>query len=252
MIKFETFYVQCPRCHAWMEGHILVSSMINQSILYSDGKILNDGYITETQKIMICPSCSHWSWIEKYEEPYITKQRPSCTFYTWNNWRFYGAHFASNEGKMALVNHYRAFIEKADLDIDQEIYCRRLMWWAYNDLVRDLHLTDIHYYTSKEMSFNVWRKNRSKLLEGYKIFKEHRYDFLANIKALIKLLENRYTEDDEEYESTNLDIIEMYRQIGDFRSAERLINRTSRRTYFISKIEKKLDETDDLVFLVTG
>jgi hypothetical protein len=52
-----------------MEGHLLISSMVNQSILYSDGKILNDGYITENQKMIVCPACSHWSWVEKYEEP---------------------------------------------------------------------------------------------------------------------------------------------------------------------------------------
>lgn len=252
MIKFETFYIQCPKCKAWMEGHVLVSSMVNQSILYSDGKILNDGYITEPQKMVICPACSHWSWIDKYEEPYITKEKPSNTYYTWNNWRFYGIHFGSNEGRLALVNHYRGFIQKADINIDQEIYFRRLMWWAYNDLIRDLYLTDFHYYVSGAMSFSVWKKNRAKMLKGYKLFKEHKADFIENLRALLSLLESRYTEDDEEYEANGLDIIEIYRQLGDFKSAENLVNKTTRRTYFISKIEQKLRENNDLVFLVTG
>lgn len=252
MIKFETFYIQCPKCQAWMEGHILVSSMINQSILYSDGKILNDGYITEPQKMVICPACSHWSWIEKYEEPYVTKKKPSNTYYTWNNWRFYGIHFGSNEGRLALVEHYKSFIRRAEIDIDQEIYFRRLMWWAYNDLVRDLYLTDLHYCISGEMSFNVWKRSRAKMLKGYKLFKEHKTDFIENLELLLGLLENRYTEDDEEYEANNLDIIEIYRQLGDFKNAENLVNKTTRRTYFISKIEQKLHEEDDLVFLVTG
>jgi hypothetical protein len=68
----------------------------------------------------------------------------------------------------------------------------------------------------------------------------------------VELLKDRYTPDDEEYEATNLDIIEMYRQLGDFNSANALLDKTTRRTYFISTIEKKVDENDDLVFLVTG
>lgn len=252
MIKFETFYIQCPRCHSWMEGHILKSSMINQSILYSDGKILNDGYITESQKVMICPACSHWSWIEEYNEPVISWMKPSGFYYTWNSWRFYGVHFGSNEGRMALVNHYRDFLEKSDTDVDKEIYFRRLMWWAYNDLIRDLYQTDIHHIISKEMSFNVWKKNRAKLLNGYKLFREHREDYLENLRILVKLLENRYTDDDEEFEATALDIIEIYRQLGNFDKAEELINKTTRRTYFIASIEKRISAKDDLVFLVTG
>ena len=126
------------------------------------------------------------------------------------------------------------------------------MWWAYNDLVRNKYQTNIERYTSKEMSFNVWRKNRKKILNGLELFKEHHADFLDNLNALVNLLKDRYTPDDEEYESTNLDIIEMYRQLGDFENARRLLDETKRRTYFISRIEEKVEEKDELVFLVTG
>ena len=102
------------------------------------------------------------------------------------------------------------------------------------------------------MSFNVWRKNRKKILNGLELFKEHHADFLDNLNALVNLLKDRYTPDDEEYESTNLDIIEMYRQLGDFENARRLLDETKRRTYFISRIEEKVEEKDELVFLVTG
>lgn len=252
MIKFDTFYIQCPRCHSWMEGHLLISSMVNQSILYSDGKILNDGYITENQKMIICPACNHWSWIEEYREPIITRERPEETYYTWNSWRFYGIHFDSNEGRLALVNHYKHFLQKSEYNIEQEIYFRRMMWWAYNDLIRNKYLANIHYYISKEMSFKVWKRNREKLMSGLTLFTQYHNDFIENLQRLVFLLERRYTPDDEEYEATNLDIIEMYRQLGDFDKARQLLNVTTRRTYFISKIEEKVNDKDDLVFLVTG
>ena len=252
MIKFDNFYYQCPRCKSWMEGHLLITSMINQSILYSDGKVLNDGYITEHQKMIVCPACNHWSWVEKYEEPYISKTKPQEHFYTWNSWRFYGVHFGSNEGRLALVNHYKNFLAKSDYDRDQEIYFRRMMWWAYNDLIRNRYQINIERFTSKEMSFKVWWRNRKRLLQGIDIFLQHHQDYVDNLSKLVELLKDRYTPDDEEYEATNLDIIEMYRQLGDFNSANALLDKTTRRTYFISTIEKKVDENDDLVFLVTG
>lgn len=252
MIKFDTFYIQCPRCKSWMEGHLLISSMVNQSILYSDGKILNDGYITEQQRMIVCPACSHWSWIEKYEEPYITKNRPDETFYTWNSWRFYGVHFGSNKGRMALVNHYWNFLKNDNYNIDQEIYFRRLLWWAFNDFIRDRYQTNIEHYTSKEMSFKVWYRNRKKILEGVKLFKKCRDNFNENLRLLIDLYRSRYTPDDEEYESVNLEIIEIYRQLGEFEEASKLLNQNTRRTHFISMIEKMVLERDDLVFLVTG
>ncbi len=252
MIKFDTFYIQCPRCKSWMEGHLLISSMVNQSILYSDGKILNDGYITENQKMIVCPACSHWSWVEKYEEPFIVKKKPKDTFYKWNSWRFYGVHSVSNKGKTALINHYKKFLTNANYNIDQEIYFRRLLWWAYNDLVRDKYQIYIERYTSKEMSFNVWYRNRKRILQGMKLFKEYHDDFKENLRILIDLYKLRYTPDDEEYESVNLDIIEIYRQLGDFENAKALLEQTTRRTHFISTIEKKVDEKNDLVFLVSG
>ncbi len=252
MIKFDTFYIQCPRCGSWMEGRLLISSMVNQSILYSDGKILNDGYLTENQKMIVCPACSHWSWVEKYEEPYICKTKPSSTFYTWNSWRFYGVHFLSNKGKMALVNHYRNFLNNGNYNIDQEIYFRRLMWWAFNDLVRNKFQIYIERYISKEMSFKVWYRNRKKILEGMRLFKENHEEFKDNLRALMELYKLRYTPDDEKYESVNLDIIEIYRQLGDFENAKKLLEQTTRRTHFISTIEKKVQEENDLVFLVSG
>ena len=71
-------------------------------------------------------------------------------------------------------------------------------------------------------------------------------------KLWIRLLRECEYLTDEEYESTNLDIIEMYRQLGDFENAKRLLSETTRRTFFISRIEEKVEERDDLVFLVTG
>ena len=150
----------------------------------------------------------------------------------------------TNKGKMALVNHYKNFLNNGNYNIDQEIYFRRLMWWAFNDFVRNRHQINIECYTSKEMSFKVWYRNRKKILEGIALFKKCHDYFKENLSTLIDLYKLRYTPDDEEYESVNLDIIEIYRQLGDFENARLLLGQTSRRTHFISMIEKKVEEKD--------
>lgn len=126
------------------------------------------------------------------------------------------------------------------------------MWWAFNDFVRNRHQINIETYTSKQMSLKVWYRNRKKILEGIELFNKCREHFNENLRALIDLYKLRYTPDDEEYESVNLDIIEIYRQLGDFENAKMLLEQTTRRTHFISSIERKVDERDDLVFLVSG
>ena len=40
MLKFDSFYFQCPHCQAWLEGRNLKAELVNQAILYSDGKVL--------------------------------------------------------------------------------------------------------------------------------------------------------------------------------------------------------------------
>ena len=84
------------------------------------------------------------------------------------------------------------------------------------------------------------------------LFEKCREYFNENLRNLINLYKLRYTPDDEEYESVNLDIIEIYRQLGEFDEAKKLLEQITRRTHFISTIERKVDERDDLVFLVSG
>ena len=55
MLKYDSYYFHCPNCHAWLEGRNLKAEMVNQSILYSDGKVLNDNLITTPQKMLMCP-----------------------------------------------------------------------------------------------------------------------------------------------------------------------------------------------------
>lgn len=252
MIKLDTFYIQCPKCRSWLEGKTIRSEMVNQSILYSDGKTLNDNYITEIQKMIVCPACSHWFWIDNYEEPLALKNSPKKVYYTWNTWRFYGIHFSSNEGHLALISHYNKFLSNQKYDAEKEIYFRRFLWWAYNDLVRYRSQMSFKCLISGQMSFLVWYRNRKRLKKGLELFLQHHEDFVNNLRRLLALIENRYTEDDEEFEATNLEVMEIYREIGEHEKAAELLGQVTRRTHYISFIEKKNNNKDPFVFTVTG
>ena len=54
MLKYDSYYFQCPHCQAWLEGRNLKAEMVNEAILYSDGKVLNDNLITTPQKMIMC------------------------------------------------------------------------------------------------------------------------------------------------------------------------------------------------------
>ena len=180
MLKYDSFYFQCPHCQAWLEGRNLKAEMVNQAILYSDGKVLNDNLITTPQKMIMCPSCGHIFWVEKPEEPFITYEKPDTEVYSWNTWRFYGISFSDNKGKMALVNHYKTFLRKSHYEPKKEIYLRRFLWWAYNDLHRNHQHVRLRYWLNGFMSFGVWHCNRKMILEGEKLFIKNYKDFTSN------------------------------------------------------------------------
>ena len=112
MLKYDAYYFQCPQCHAWLEGRNLKSELVNEAILYSDGKVLYDNYITTRQKMILCPSCGHAFWVEDPKAPFITDEPPRIAAYSWNTWRFFGISFSDNRGKLALIQHYRQFLNK--------------------------------------------------------------------------------------------------------------------------------------------
>ena len=246
MLKFDPYYFQCPHCHAWIEGRNLKSEMVNEAILYSDGKILYDNYITTRQKIVICPSCAHTFWVEEPSEPFITTTKPDADIYSWNTWRFYGVSFSDNKGKMALIRHYQTFLKKSYYEPKNEIYLRRLLWWAYNDLHRNFHYIRPKYYLNGFMSYGVWSAYRKLLLEGEHLFVKNINDFNDNLHRLLELLD-RHPE-----EKIDLELPEIYRELRDFETSKTLLDDATSRTHFTNEMIRRNKWKDSRVFMVSG
>lgn len=246
MLKFDPYYFQCPNCGAWLEGRNLKSELVNEAILYSDGKILYDNYITTRQKMILCPSCGHTFWVENPEEPFITLEKPHVAIYSWNSWRFFGINFSDNRGKLALIEHYKKFLAKSHYDPKKEIYLRRLLWWAYNDLHRNFHYIRWKYFLNGFMSYGVWSCYRRMLIEGEKLFLKNMKDFNANLDRLLALLEKHPEE------QLDLELPEIYRELRQFDKTKSLLEKKSSRTHFTSEILRRLKWKDSRVFMVTG
>ncbi len=246
MLKFDPFYFQCPNCNAWLEGRVLRSELVNEAKLYSDGKVLYDNYITTRQKMVLCPSCAHTFWIEDSVEPIITTQKPDAYVYSWATWRFYGIRFTDNKGKLALIKHYQAFLRKCHYEPKKEIYLRRLLWWAYNDLNRNYGQIRLKYFLNGSMSFGVWRCNRNMLIEGEKLFVKHREDFVENLKCLLALLK-KHPED-----RSDLELPEIYRELGLFDKSLGLLEGIGRQTHFVSEMMRNAKKNNPRVFTVSG
>lgn len=245
MIKFENVYFRCPKCNAVLEGRELKPEMVNESILYSDGKILYDGYNIQPQKLIICPSCGHMYWIEN-KENCILHEKPEGFCYTWNTWRFYGCNFSTIRGKLVLIDHYRRFLKKRSYDPKKEIYLRRLLWWAYNDLYRNHDEISIKYWLSGKMSYGVWRKNREKLIEGMILFNAFEKEFQENLKRLAELIE-KYAPDEDK-----LTLVEIYREMKLFDKANMVVSPITRRTHYVAGLVKNLKRNKYKVYKVSG
>jgi hypothetical protein len=246
MLKFDPYYFQCPSCHAWLEGRNLKAELVNEAILYSDGKVLYDNYITTRQKMLICPSCAHTFWIENPVEPIVTTQKPDADVYSWSTWRFYGISFSNIRGKLALIKHYQVFLKKRNYDAIKEIYLRRLLWWAYNDLRRNHQQIRIKYFLNGFMSFNVWRLNRRMLIQGEAFFIKNREGFAQNLKRLLVLLEKHPEE------RADLEMPEIYRELRQFDKAKALLENTRSRTHFTNQLLRYCKWKESRVFMVTG
>ncbi len=246
MLKFDPYYFQCPNCQAWFEGRNLKSELVNEAILYSDGKILYDNLITIRQKMILCPSCGHTFWVENPQEPFITLEKPDGAIYSWNTWRFFGINFSDNRGKMALVKHYQQFLKKSSYEPKREIYLRRLLWWAFNDLHRNFHYVRWKYWLNGFMSYGVWSAYRRMMLEGEKLFIKHSKEFSDNLNRLIALLEKHPEE------QFDLELPEIYRELRQFDKVKAMLENASSRTHFTNEILRHSKWKDSRVFMVTG
>lgn len=138
------------------------------------------------------------------------------------------------------------FLQKSHYEPTKEIYLRRLLWWAYNDLHRNHQHIRLRYFLNGFMSFGVWHCNRSLIIEGEKLFFKNLNGFTENLKRLQVLLEKHPEE------QIDLEMPEIYRELRQFDKAKELLDQVGSRTHFTNEMIRHSKWKDPRVFMVSG
>lgn len=250
MAEFEVFYHNCPACSAVLAGKKMRAETVRFSQLYSDGLMLCDGWLSTTQMIVQCPSCSHVYWLESAEKIKATAIESSVTLfaYSYKSWYQFGCDTTTPEGKKALIEQYLSMLQlMKPCTHEQEMYLRKMLLWAYNDLVRDRHAVPIWRVRLSVKGIVSWHRFRKKQLLQYLLFRRWKYEYTGNIKRLIELVRSS---EERAYEKAFL--AELYREKGNFVKSVELLQQLGRSTHFVAHILDKARRRNSLVFLVAG
>lgn len=246
MTSFEDFYINCPCCSAWLIGKKAKADSVNQSVLYSDGMIINDLIPANPQKIVLCPACGYLFWLQPDACHNSISDSERLTAYTWPSWRFFGCNLLDNNGRIALINHYwNALKLLRPISVEQEIIIRKSLLWAYNDLYRDADAWRFVDVVNGKINFFYWIISRKFSRKGRALFDSEKPRFETNLLRLIEILE-------QDANAEPAIIAEFYRELGDFRMAAQFLSKIVRRTHFINLLISHIQLGDKSVFKVAG
>jgi hypothetical protein len=246
------FEISCPNCAARLAGKRLKTESINFSELYSDGKMLCDGILSAEQRIVICPSCSHTFWIPEKSELKTYESNEIISFdntvYEFSNWHQFGASTSKTDGKKALILHFQELLMRMKpFTVEQEIYLRKGLLWAINDLVREKRIYSLSDIFKGSFNFFSWRNERKEWLKQQIMYIKFSDLRVSNIKRLIELIR---ISDDKDINRAY--IAELYREKGNFTKTIQLIGELSRSTHYVSLILEKAKKGITNVFKVAG
>jgi hypothetical protein len=246
MTSFEDFYIQCNCCEAWLIGKTPKVETVSQSLLYSDGMIINDLIPANPQKLVLCPACGKFFWILKENCLEAIPEIDQVIAYPWTSWRFFGCNLLDNRGRKALINQYWQSLElMKPLSQQQEIWIRQSLLWAYNDLYRDAERWRFSDLLKGRVSLRYLLNSRLFNKEGVAYFESEKKRIEANVLALINLYEQ-----DEASEPAM--IAELYREIGNFVKAAEILRNIIRKTHYINMLNKCVQAGNRAVFKVAG
>lgn len=245
MPAFKPYIFSCLKCNAQLLGKTIKTDAIYYTKLYSDGKMMCDGILAAEQQLVLCPSCAHTFWItsenQRIDPDSITDR---SLVYPFRSWYLFGADARETEGVLALIKHCHEMLAlMKPYTNEQEIYLRKLLLWAYNDLVRDRESRPAFHFMRPLAYF----RERNKQLKRLVIFKKLQDERVSNIIRLIGLLKVHESKD-----IALASIAELYREKGNFQKCIELLEKTNRSTHYVEAIYEKARKHCRLVFKVAG
>ncbi len=218
--------------------------------LYSDGKMLCDDFLAEPQWLVCCPSCSHVFWRSKNQEDHIpeVKIADSGSVYPYSSWYLFGVNVRQTAGKKALIRRFEKYLLMLrPLMPEQELYLRKSLLWAINDLVREKQANDFFALFKGKTHFRSWRRIRHQLLTEKLLFHTYSKVYNDNIKRLIELVRSF-----PEKEADKVYLAELYRLKGNFARSTEVLDKLNRATYYAHQIRLRVGKKNPAVFKVAG
>ncbi|HMM11174.1 MAG TPA: hypothetical protein PKE03_03670 [Bacteroidales bacterium] len=250
MSAIQFFEFSCSCCKSRIAGRKIYPEGVQYSVLYSDGKMICDGYQAEEHKLVSCPACAHLLWLPSVElrEKTFDPSSMDQTVYPFSSWYQFGCNTAILEGKVALIEHYQHLLQCIrPINSETEIYLRKQLLWSINDLIRDRSETRfIRLLLGKSKPAN-WRAGRRRQIRQNLAFLHYHNIHNANLQRLIELLRSN-----EDRELNRVFLCELYRQKGNFAKCLEMVAQLRRSTHYLSLIEEKARIHNSLVFKVAG
>lgn len=208
MTTFGTQILVCPHCSNKMYSYVLTSYYVHSSILFSDGHADCSPLNLPDSRILICTECKLEFWREdallEDENPgFSNPDLPEAKDID-DSLLAFDSNPMSNR-----ISYISALLEKGFADtVDKEIYLRIELWHLLNNKIR---------YKPNGIIDNLLKGNLKEVFSGQAEMPEAIKNlFNSNLEKLI----NVYIP---ENDGERLLLAEMYRELGDFNKALKLL-----------------------------
>ncbi len=208
MTTFGTQILVCPHCSNKMYSYVLSSYYVHSSILFSDGQADCSPLNLPDSSILICTECKLEFWrddalLEDENTDFSDSDLPEAKDINDLDFAF-EPDFLSKR-----IAYYFSLLEKGFANtLDREIYLRIELWHLLNNKIR---------YKPTGIIDNLLKGNLKEVFSG----KEEMPEAIKNLfnSNLEKLINVYIPENDGE----RLLLAEMYRELGDFNKALKLL-----------------------------
>lgn len=208
MTTFGTQILVCPHCRNKMFSYVLTSYYVHSSILFSDGQADCNPPNLPDSRFLICTECKLEFWrddalLEDENTDFSNSDLPEAK-------DIYDLDFTFNSDfPSKRTAYYSSLLKKGFANnVDKEIYLRIELWQLLNNKIR---------YNPNGFIDNLLKGNLKMAFSGQKEMPEAvKSLFNSNLEKLIRVY---IPENDEE----RLLLAEMYRELGDFNKALKLL-----------------------------
>ncbi len=236
-MEIQQTYVECPHCKKWhAHSELLSYTTLGNPVYWSDGKCEKDETLEHASiPYSKCTKCENFFWFEDcrkitdYEirehinppkNEFVEKQ--IVTEFLKNNLKDYNennlelnyppSHWYWGDIPTLFIEDFAEILKNAnDLAPKREIYIRTNLWQYINGFVRN----------SDNFFMQILKNTRKKAVYKRSQYKEYEIIRLENLNLLSKLL---YKAESSENEETEVKIIEIERELGNFGKAKSLID----------------------------